>query len=43
MYLPIIRYTHIRDMQDSHSVSVEMLEKHIRYLQKHSYVFRGGR
>lgn len=37
--LPIIRYTHIRDMQDSHSVSVEMFEKHIRFLQKHSYVF----
>ncbi|AWK61880.1 polysaccharide deacetylase [Helicobacter cinaedi PAGU611] len=37
--IPILRYTHIRDMQDSHSVSLAVFEKQIQYLQKKSYTF----
>ena len=37
--IPILRYTHIRDMQDSHSVSLAVFEKQIEYLQKKSYTF----
>lgn len=39
--IPILRYTHIRDMQDSHSISLAVFEKQIAYLQKNSYTFLG--
>ncbi len=34
MCLPILRYIHIRNMQDSHSVSLANFEKQLQYLQK---------
>lgn len=37
--IPILRYTHIRDMQDSHSVSLGTFEKQIQYLHKKSFSF----
>ncbi|TLD82104.1 chitin deacetylase [Helicobacter sp. MIT 05-5293] len=37
--IPILCYTHIRNMQDSYSVDVEMFERHIKYLQKKQYTF----
>lgn len=37
--IPIIRYTHVRDLSDSASVSVSIFERHIAYLQKNKYTF----
>ncbi len=31
MCIPILRYNHIRDMQDSYSVSPSVFEKQVRY------------
>ncbi|WP_300733442.1 polysaccharide deacetylase family protein [Helicobacter mastomyrinus] len=39
MCLPILRYIHIRNMQDSHSVSLANFEKQLQYLQKKDYQF----
>lgn len=39
MCIPILRYSHIRNMQDSHSVSIEIFERQIQYLQKKSFRF----
>ncbi|TLD95191.1 chitin deacetylase [Helicobacter jaachi] len=39
MCIPILRYSHIRDMQDSQSVSLANFEKQIQYLQKKSFQF----
>lgn len=41
MCIPILRYNHIRDMQDSYSVSPSVFEKQVRYLQSKSYQFLG--
>lgn len=37
--IPILRYSHVRDIQDSHSVSLANFEKQLLYLQKKSFQF----
>ena len=37
--IPILQYNHIRDMQDSHSVYLEIFEQQIQYMQKKSFTF----
>lgn len=39
MCIPILRYTHIRDIQDSYSISPAIFERQIEYLQSKSFQF----